>query len=196
MPEDFYKPTLNTKSKTVEVWRSRRTPRPTIIGTPERFRMSTPTRNRRPSKFEIAAALRERLSSEHRNEVYPNVEYKAAEVWKRRSPPRTTSIAGPKSFTNLPPIRNRKPPKFVRPEALREPRSSKPRKVLRRLPQREIESRRSQFPQHALCTTHRFVTLKCTPTQALSQPISELRRSQDIRFEQRGTSSPSQINDS
>ncbi|GFS60394.1 hypothetical protein NPIL_93591, partial [Nephila pilipes] len=47
-------------------------------------------------------------------EVYPNVEYKAAEVWKRRSPPRTTSIAGPKSFTNLPPTRNRKPPKFWR----------------------------------------------------------------------------------
>ncbi|GFT40411.1 hypothetical protein NPIL_480241, partial [Nephila pilipes] len=54
----------------------------------------------------------------------------------------------------------------------------------------------SHLPQHALCTTHRSVTLTCTPTQALSQPISELRRSQDIRFEQRGTSSPSQINDS
>ncbi|GFS60393.1 hypothetical protein NPIL_93581 [Nephila pilipes] len=43
---------------------------------------------------------------------------------------------------------------------------------------------------------YRSVTLTCMPTQALSQPISELRRSQDTRFEQRGTSSPSQINDS
>ncbi|GFT24399.1 hypothetical protein NPIL_630711 [Nephila pilipes] len=60
--------------------------------------------------------------------VYRYARSKTAEVRKRRSPPRTTSIAGPKSFTNLPPIRNRKPPKFVRPETLREPRSSKLKK--------------------------------------------------------------------
>ncbi|GFS63811.1 hypothetical protein NPIL_630861 [Nephila pilipes] len=89
MPEDFYEPTLNTKSKAAEVWRSRRTPRPTIIGTPKRFRMSTPTRNRRPSKFEMAAALRERLSSEHRNvlQVLPQREIKSRQslTWVKTS---------------------------------------------------------------------------------------------------------------
>ncbi|GFU35792.1 hypothetical protein NPIL_424861, partial [Nephila pilipes] len=56
--------------------------------------------------------------------VYPNAGLKAAEVWKSRSPPRTTSIA--------------------------------PRKVLRSLPQREIESRRFfRWPQPSENDYHR-----------------------------------------
>ncbi|GFS98269.1 hypothetical protein NPIL_625211 [Nephila pilipes] len=151
----------------IESRRSLRWPQPSENHdhrSPEKSYKSTAKRDGKPPKFQTPAALRERLSSEHRNvlgslpqseigsrrslrwpqpsenhdhrrgekfyEVYRNARWKAADVSDGRSPPRKTIIGAPKGFTNLPPTGNRKPPKFEMAAALREPRSSKPRKVL------------------------------------------------------------------
>ncbi|GFT40481.1 hypothetical protein NPIL_687471, partial [Nephila pilipes] len=123
-PEKFYKPTINTKSKAVEVWERRSPSRTTIL---EKF-----------------------------YEVYRNARWKAADVSDGRSPPRTTIIGAPKRFGKSTPKRDWKPPKFDMATALREPRSSQARKVLRSLPQREIESRRSlEEPENSETDYHR-----------------------------------------
>ncbi|GFS96206.1 hypothetical protein NPIL_59921 [Nephila pilipes] len=127
-PETSYLVCRKARSKAAEVRKSRSPPRMTSIAGPKILINLPSTQNRKLLKFgrpkhsenhdhrspEKSYEVYRNARSKAADEVYPNLESKAAEVWKSRSPSRTTSIAGPKSFTNLPPTRNRKPPKFGR----------------------------------------------------------------------------------
>ncbi|GFU33247.1 hypothetical protein NPIL_262681, partial [Nephila pilipes] len=90
--------------------------------------------------------------------VHRNARSKAADVSDVRSPARTTIIGAPKRYGKSTRKLDWKPPKFEMAEALREPRSSQARKVLRSLPQHEIESRRSlEVLQNSATDYHRNI---------------------------------------
>ncbi|GFU33248.1 hypothetical protein NPIL_262691 [Nephila pilipes] len=203
-PEKFYVVYCKARSKADDVSYGHRPPRPTIIGTTKRFRKSTPTRDRKPPKFETAEALREPRSSKPQKVLrnLPQREIQSRRSLRRPQPSENDYLRSAETFYKF--YRNARS-KAAKSQVRASQRSlhwdGYQRKLFADGQSNSSTSGSSDYPsshlsQHALCITHHSLTLTCTPTQALSQPISELRRSQDTRFEQRGTSSPSQINDS